>query len=299
MSLHLPGMDHDLYPFSPLPTRPPLHWPGSASVAFSVILYLECWEMDPPPGALTEPRFKDPFGDFRPDYRTYSWREYGNRVGIFRIVDLLDRYGIKPTVAANAEALERYPFLVEQLLKRGYPFAAHGTLATRMLSSRMNEAEETHYIACCLDAVARATGKRPSGWISQDYGESPRTPALLAEAGITHIVDWPNDEQPYLLSTKPRMVSIPSQPEWDDVQLLWHRRLPTPRFPGLVREAFETLHQDGIEGGRFFGLHIHPWLFGMPHRIGYLGQALNSLTGFRRVWRASLEEVAQHILAPP
>ncbi len=89
-----PGMDHDLYPFSPMPDRAALAWPGGARVAFAPVVYLEHWELHPPEGALRDPRFRDPFGDFRPDYRSYTWREYGARLGIFRIFEALDRHGL-------------------------------------------------------------------------------------------------------------------------------------------------------------------------------------------------------------
>src|SRR3546814_12822650 len=108
-SFRSPGMDHDLYRFSALPDRPPLRWPGGARVAFTVTLYLEHWELDPPAAAVRDPRFKDPFGDFRPDYRTYTIRAYGKRVGVFRILDAPDRRGLPPTVQCNARARQSHP----------------------------------------------------------------------------------------------------------------------------------------------------------------------------------------------
>ncbi len=292
-----PGMDHDLYPFAPLPRRPALAWPGGARLAFWVVVHLERWELDPPAGALRDPRFKDPNGDFRPDYRSYSIREYGNRVGIFRIFEALDRHGIRATVAANSAACERYPFLVEECRRRGWEFAAHGSHATRMLSSRLSEAQERAAIGEAIERITQAAGARPTGWISQDFGESARTPQLLAESGMEYLADWPNDDQPYLMTTQPPLVSIPYQAEWDDVQALWHRRILTPDYPALVEEACAVLHGEGARSGRSFGLGIHPWLFGMPHRIRYLVQALERLSGFDGVWQAPLGEIARHARA--
>ncbi len=292
-----PGMDHDLYPFSPMPGRGPLAWPGGARVAFAPVVYLEHWELHPPEGALRDPRFRDPFGDFRPDYRSYTWREYGARLGIFRIFEALDRHGLCATVAANTSALERYPQLVEEGLRRGWEFTAHGTHATRMVSGALTEAEERAVIGESIAAVERATGHRPSGWISQDFGQSARTPQLLAEAGFRYLADWPNDDQPYWMTTRPPILSIPCQSELDDVQLLWHRRLLTPRYPALVEEGFRVLHAEGAESGRSFQLGIHPWLFGMPHRIRYLDETLARLGRFGGVWRTTLGAIADHIHA--
>ena len=106
-----------------------------------------------------------------PNYKVHAQYEYGNRVGVVRVLDLLDRHKLPVTVAANAGACEKYPYLVRQFGERGYEFAAHGTFATRMLSSQMSEAEERAAIASSLDTIARTAGTRPRGWIGQDYGE--------------------------------------------------------------------------------------------------------------------------------
>jgi len=287
-----PGMDHDLYPYSAIKDRPPLDWPGGARIAFAPVVYLEHWELDPPMGALRDPRFRDPYGDFRPDIRGFTWREYGARVGIFRVFEALDRHSLTATVAANASALDRYPQLVEECLRRGWEVAAHGTHATRMASSAMGEAEERAFIAEAVAAVERATGTRPTGWISQDWGQSARTPRLLVEAGLTYLADWPNDDQPYWMTTTPPILVIPCQSELDDVQLLWHRRVLTPRYPALVGEAFRLLHG---EGGRSLNLGLHPWLMGMPHRIRYLDEALERIGRFDGVWNTTLGAIAGHI----
>ncbi len=244
-----------------------------------------------------DPRFRDTLGDFQPDIRSNTWREYGARIGFFRIFEVLDRHGLTTTVAANASALTRYPQLVEECLRRGWAFAAHGTHATRMASSAMSEEQERTLIGDCAEAIERATGKRPPGWISQDFGQSARTPQLLAEAGFRYLADWPNDDQPYWMTTAPPILSIPCQSEQDDVQLLWHRRLLTPRYPALVEEGFRVLHEEGAGSGRSFTLGIHPWLFGMPHRIRYLDETLARLARFEAVWNATLDAIADHLHA--
>jgi allantoinase len=294
MTTRQQGMDHALYSYSPLPERPALRWPNQAKLAFTIFLYFEYWELDPPESSLRDRRFDELSGYFFPDYRTYSWREYGNRVGIFRILDLLDKHGLKATVAANGEACVRYPFLVEEFSRRGYEFAAHGTHATRMITSKMSEEEERRAIDEAIRTVEQCTGRRPTGWVGQDYGESTRTPALLSQAGIDYVADWPNDDQPYRFDGVNGLVSIPNQSEWDDVQLHWHRRMPMRRYPQIVGEAFETLLAEGEASGRFFGLHVHPWLLGMPHRVHALRDALERIANRPDVWQATASEVAGH-----
>jgi allantoinase len=295
MSTRRPGMDNPYYAYAPLPARPRLRWPSGARVAFWVLLHLEYWELDPPKEAVRDPRFVSEFGNFFPDYRTWSQREYGNRVGIFRILEVLDRYGIKATVAAGSAACVRYPALIAEFSRRGYELVAHGTHATRLISSRMSEAEERQFIGEAIQAVARATGKLPRGWLGQDHGESARTPRLLAEAGMDYLLDWANDDQPYAMRVGAPLIAIPNQVEWDDVQLFWLRRVDSWRYPALVGEAIEVLHQEGEQSGRSFGLSLHPWLFGMAHRIRYLDEALGRITAHRGLWQATACEIADWV----
>jgi peptidoglycan/xylan/chitin deacetylase (PgdA/CDA1 family) len=285
-------MDHPHYPFSALPSRPPLAWPDGARVAFWVLLHLEHWELTPPADAVRDARFVSEFGNFAPDYRTWSQREYGNRVGIFRILDVLDRHGIKASVAAGAAACALYPGLIEECRRRNYEFIAHGSYATRLISSRMSEAEERAAIGESIAAVERATGRRPRGWLGQDHGESARTPGLLAEAGIDYVLDWANDDQPYAMTVGRPMIAIPNQVEWDDIQLFWIRRVDSWRYPALVGEAFEVLYEEGARSGRSFVISLHPWLFGMAQRIRYLDEALDRLAGRPAVWQATAGEIA-------
>lgn len=282
------GMDNPWYEFSPIVRRPPLLWPQGKRIAFWVLLCIEHWELDPPGEAHRDPRFVGEYGSFYPDFRTWSQREYGNRVAIYRVLEMLDRYGIKATVALNSSAARRYPNLVGECARRGWEFIGHGSHATRMLTSRMSSDEERASIADALDTLTRYTGGRPRGWHGQDYGESSRTPALLAEAGLDYVADWPNDDQPYALKVGRPLVSLPVQPEWDDVQQLWLRRIPMSRYADIVAEAFDVLRG---EGGRVFCLSLHPWLIGMAHRIRYLDIALQRVMAQDGVWQASGSEI--------
>jgi peptidoglycan/xylan/chitin deacetylase (PgdA/CDA1 family) len=287
------GMDNPWYDFSPYPKRPKLNWPRNARVAFYVVLHLEYYELLPPDGIVKDSRFTGEFGTYHPDYRTWTQREYGNRTGIFRVLDVLDRYQIRAGVAVNAMAAERYPFLMEQFRKRNYEIIGHGVSANRMISSKMSEAEEKQEIATSLAALEKASGTAPRGWLGQEFGESQRTPKLLADAGFDYVLDWPNDDQPYPMHVGDgrKFVSMPNQPEWDDVQQLWLRRINTTRYPDIVGDAFELLHH---EGGQVFNLSIHPWLMGMAHRIKYLDEALRRVERFGNVWHATPGEVAKH-----
>lgn len=286
------GMDHSLYPYSALPQRRELVWPGAARIAFWICLHLEYWELDPPTGALHPPGVEGTWQIYFPDYRTYSHREYGNRIGIFRVLDALDQFGFRCTASVNAEICRRYPHLVEECLSRNWEIAAGGTHATRMITSNMSEEEESAYIAECKEVVTRCTGKAPAGWIGQDFNESARTLPLVAAQGFEYVADWPNDDQPYWMTTTTPIVSIPQQTEWDDLTLLWIRQITTQRYSDVVLEAFRTLLAEGRSSGRVFVLNVRPWLFGQPHRIKYLRKILGEIAGCRGVWNATASEIA-------
>jgi Predicted xylanase/chitin deacetylase len=287
-----PGMDHDLYRFSPITARPALRWPEGKAVAMNVILYFEHWELGPPKGSYQDPRLRDPIADFYPAYRMWTWREYGHRVGIFRILKLLDELGLPVTVAANSAACQRFPYLVEAFLKRGYEFAAHGTHASRMLTSRMSETEERAVIAESIDVLTRLSGRRPAGWVGQDMGESTRTPAILADMGFDYLIDWPNDDQPFPMTLGRPMVALPLQSEWDPVQSIWSRKIAPERYAVLVGEALQTLQEEGRESGRYFGLQIHPWILGKPHIFPHFARALRAAATSDDMWLATAGETA-------
>jgi len=285
-------MDNPFYGYRSAASHPPLAWPGGKRIAFIVRLHLEYWQMTPPEGSLQDPRYVGEYGSFRPDYRTWSQREYGNRVGIFRLLEVLDRYPVRLTIPVNAACAYRHQPLIDLLAQRGAEFVGHGAFANRLVSSAMAADEERQLIARCLDALEAATGRRPRGWASQDAGESLHTLELLADAGVQYVMDWPNDDSPFVFTNPAGLVSIPDQPEWDDVQQLWLRRLPMERYVEMVDEAFQVL---AAERGRVFVLSLHPWLIGMAHRIRYLDEALHRIFSgpdAGAAWLATAGEVA-------
>lgn len=293
--LREPGMDNDYYEWSPLVGRTPLRWPHGARVALCVVVCLEHYEIQPPEDAYAAPNLLGTLGrNPYPDFRTFSMREYGNRVGVFRVMQALDRAGIRATAAIDAATAERCPFVVEQCRTRGWEFAGHGQTVNRMISSRMSEDEERAYLRTSIDAVERFTGERPRGWLGPEFGESARTPALLAEAGLTYVLDWPNDDQPYQMHTpNGALISVPVSIEHDDTFAHWYRRMTMARWRRSVEEAFATLHEEGALDGRLFVLNLHPWLIGQPYRVSYLEEVLATLGGYADVWKATAGEVAE------
>ena len=280
-----PGMDHSLYPFRSLTAAPRFVWPDGARIAFTVTLILDHWELDPPKDAYPDPRIVSPLGKFFPDWLTWSHRLYGARVGIFRILDVLDQFNIKPSVALGTAAAKQYPELIDALVTRDACFMAHGDYASRRITSRMRD--EASFIAAARDGIAAVTGQAPAGWCGQDFNESADTPHLLTKAGFRYTTDWANDDRPYLLSSG--LLALPPQPEWNDLECMWLRRVTPPVWSANIVEAFTVLHE---EGHAVFNLTLHPWLTGQAHRIRYLRDALRQILGKPHVWRGTTDQVA-------
>lgn len=264
-----------------------------------VLLVLEHWDAEPGVDDRRDPRLVGEFGSFTPDWRSWSQREYGLRIGIFRVLDALAAAGLTPAVAVNARVLQRLPALVRQLDALGVEWIAHGESATRMMHAGMSVPAQRTLITSSAAAVLEATGRPPAGWLSQDWGTTPDTFALLAEAGLRYTLDWTNDDAPFTLRTDPPLVAVPLSAEFDDVQCQWMRHLTPHEHAAVVRTGFLRLRDEARAMGPdapseasvnadadtarpattrpVFGLALHPWLSGMSSRIGALRTLLADL----------------------
>jgi peptidoglycan/xylan/chitin deacetylase (PgdA/CDA1 family) len=247
-------------------------------VALCVIVTLEHLEWSRSPGSFQLPTRAGGYGPGPfPDVTAWSHREYGHRVGIFRVLDVLARHGVTPTIAMDVLTAEHYPFLVRHCLGRGAEIMAHGISVSRMITSRMSDEEERDYIQAPVQRLTRATGKAPAGWLVPESGESPRTPGLLAEARIRYVCDWVNDEQPYPLKVpggNSRLAHHLAAGRRQRPLGSADRSRPVRR---MIGDTCETLYRDGATTGRLLVLHLHPWLIGQPFRIGCLDATLGRI----------------------
>jgi peptidoglycan/xylan/chitin deacetylase (PgdA/CDA1 family) len=178
-------------------------------------------------------------------------------------------------------------------MKRGWEIAAHGNAVTQVISSRLAEADERAQIAAALGAIEHATGTRPAGWHGPEYGESARTPGILASLGVKYLLDWPNDELPYAMTTASgTLVSVPMLVDFDDVFAHWYRKLTMARWQRSIADALDQLLEDGRTRPRMLILNLHPWLIGQPWRISYLDAVLADLRRREGIWLASAGEIA-------
>ena len=285
------GMDHDYYDWSMLADRKPVSWPGDAKVALWVNVALQFFPLNQegkpfaPVGGMTTAY---------PDLRHYTLRDYGNRVGIFRILKVLDQYGVKPTFAMNTQLAERYPYLLKRITERGDEIICHGWNMDSPHYGGQDKDEEDALIGKSLDRLRELTGQRVEGWISPSKSQSSHTPELLVKHGVKYMCDWINDELPYPFRTPAGdITAMPLSTELEDRFIMQANLHSESEYADQIEDAFDFLYKEAEEkgGGRMLALSIHPWMLGQPHRIGKLEQVLAHITAREGVWSASAGEI--------
>lgn len=283
------------FPYVPITQRPKIEWPGGARLALWVIPNIEFFGLDDPmPGNHNErtPREQAKL----PMVRAWSQREYGNRIGIFRIMDVLDRYGIRATVALNSDICDHQPQIMEAAVQRQWEFMGHNeTNAVRL--NEMPPEKESQSIKTTLARIARATGKKPQGWLSSGLTETWNTLDHLIDEGVQYVADWTCDDQPFLMNVEGRrIVSIPYSFEINDAPMIYYNKVSTADFEEMIKRQFDVLYAEGAQSGRVMAICLHPFIIGVPHRIGALDSALKYICSHEGVWRATGEEIVRHYL---
>jgi peptidoglycan/xylan/chitin deacetylase (PgdA/CDA1 family) len=273
------------FDYVPITERPPLHWPDGARVAVYVGLNVEHFLVDRPSTSIWPGT-----ANLVPDALNYGWRDYGARVGFWRVADLLDRHGVRASVLLNSTVAEHYPQLIEAGRSRDWAWLAHGK-TNSVLHANLDRTAEHALLTEITDTIEQATGTRPRGWMGPGLTETFETPGLLAELGYRYLLDWTNDDQPYRLTT-PGLISVPYTVELNDL-MVFGNGTPGPEYVRMVRDAYEQLSS---EGGRVLALALHPFMIGQPFRAKYLGEALAFLAAQPDVWLTTSDEISQHFL---
>jgi len=280
-------------PFGYLPAirRPKLELPGEARVAVWIGLNVEHYPFGRPGFSISPVTAGLPV-----DPMNYGWRDYGPRVGVWRVMDVLDRLGVRASVLLNSDVCHRYPAIVEAGLERDWAWLAHGR-DNATLQADMSREEERRYLAEVVDTIERATGRRPRGWLGPALTETANTPALLAELGLTYVCDWCNDDVPYPLEVDgAAMLSVPYSIEANDITLLVDKSLTGPEYLQVLTDQFDVLYDEGGDGARVMAIPLHPFLVGQPFRIRYLEAALEHVARHEHVWLATSDEIADWYL---
>ncbi|HEV8640788.1 MAG TPA: polysaccharide deacetylase family protein [Methylomirabilota bacterium] len=292
--LSLPS--HNRYDFSPIQKRKDYSWPGGKRLAFYVALNIEHF-------AFGTGRVLDPTNrGGPPTQRNFAWLDYGNRVGIWRLFGMLDQLKLPATILLNGQVAELYPDIVEKIRSRDDDVLGHGRTNSELLTGRW-EHDEARIIAETTAAIEKHVGVRPTGWMGPGAAESNVTPDLLKEAGYTHILDWPMDDQPLWMRTRSGpILSIPYPLELNDAGTLAQRDHTGREFADMVVDQFDELVEQSEHYPLVLGLSLHGYIVGQPFRARPLHQALKHCVQHKlkdRVWYTRAGEIADYCFKLP
>lgn len=282
------GMDHDRYDYSNLFRHPRVEWPGGARVALVVVPVLEWFPLNMDPSKML---VKAVGGMDRPypDYWNYTTRDYGTRVGIYRIFRVLDELGLQASVAMNARIAERHPFLVREVRRRNWEVIAHGLDMSHVFHGKSAEADEAAAIAEAARILREACPDGVRGWLSPMQSESHLTLDLLSEQGFDYTLDWNVDDLPLAMNTrKSPIYGVPFALDINDRQSVHDFNLSNEEYTEQLVDSFTTLWEEaGRHGGRVMTISANSWITGQPNRIAAFRAALERICSHPGVWPAT------------
>lgn len=292
------------YDFVPLPDRRPLRFPDGARLALIVTVNIEYWEThragqkEPlfPGGPATIPHALP--GDVL-DTANWTWREYGQRIGIWRVIDFFDRMGVAPSCTMNGLIAVERRRIVDAVNERGWELVPHNWAQNDLLTYYAAEPEkERAVIRRTLDAYEKVVGRPAKAWLSSAIRGTRHTPAFLKEFGLVAYCDYLNDDQPYLIkTTHGPIVAVPYSNDLNDFNMFARGGMSTAAGIEMLRLAFERLYEEGAATGRIMNLGLHPHVIGQPHRIAALEEFLAYAKSRPQVWFPTREQLATWYLA--
>ncbi|MBA2556023.1 MAG: polysaccharide deacetylase family protein, partial [Chloroflexi bacterium] len=244
---------------------------------------IEYYELDPPQNPQ-----RAPYPRPHPDVVRFGHRDHGNRVGVWRLLDVMDRLGLRGSVSLSVAVCDHHPEIIRACADRGWEFFSHGTYNTRYVYG-LPEAQERSLIQDSIDTVRRATGQELSGWLGPALTHTERTFELLAEHGIRYVCDLFHDDQPQPLRVPGRMISLPYSWEINDFVAYYLYGATPRRYGDMLRAQFDQLY---AEGGTVVCVPLHPFLAAQAHRIGPIEDALAYMLDHDGVWAATGREIA-------
>lgn len=291
------------YDYIPLPKRQPLKWPNGARVALIITLNLETWDLikdtDKPYYAGGPAILPDVLPGNVPDFPNFTWREYGQRVGIWRLFELFDKMGAKASCTANAVTFQRRREMTDAVLERGWELLTHNWEQGELLSNFAHDpAREREIVLASLAEFVKHTGRKSKGWLSSSLRGTLQTADILAEQGCTFYCDIMNDDQPYLLKTpNGPIVSIPYSNEINDFTFITRKNFTTDQFAQALIEELDVLYDEGATTGRIMNVGLHPHVSGRAHRIRAIREFIQHAQSLPGVWWATREEIAAWYLS--
>ncbi len=285
---------HHRYDYLPITRRRPYSWPTGRGLAVYVAINLEHFAFGDGLGAELAP------GGPQPDVLNFAWREYGNRVGIWRLLELLDELELPCSVLANSTIYDHCPEVMDAFRRRGDEIVGHGrTNAERQ--GVLTETAEAALVAEATQRIAAAERAPPRGWLGPWISESPMTPDLLQEHGYTYVLDWCMDDQPIWLRTRRgRILAVPYPQELNDIPAIVARRMDAKPFADMIIDNFDEMREQAKRMPLVMGVALHPYIVGQPYRLRHLRRALRHVAARRsELWMTTAGAIASHCLTLP
>lgn len=281
--------DHGRYHYSPITRRADYTWPGGKRLAVYIGLNLEHFAFGEGLGAELAP------GGPQPDVLNYAWRDYGNRVGAWRMRDMFDELDMPASVIANSAMYAYAPELMSAFRDRGDEIVGHGRTNSER-QSVLDRAQETALIAEATGILTDAEMMKPKGWLSPWIAESLDTPDLLAEAGYGYTLNWCMDDQPVWMETSAgRLLSIPYPQEVNDIPAIVARKDSAADFADMIIDNFDEMLEQSAQQPLVMGIALHPYLVGQPYRLRHLRRALTHIASHRdEIWLTRSGAIHDH-----
>jgi allantoinase len=286
------GMDHTRFGYANLFRRSPVKWPGGARVALVVVPVLEWFPLNVASTA-TPVRVVGGMERPYPDYWNYTMRDYGTRVGVFRIFKVLDELGIPASVAINAGLARRHPFLLREITRRNWELVAHGLDMGHIAYEGVDPEQERATLDRAVSMLRADSGQKVSGWLSPMQSESHATPDLLASHGLRYTLDWNNDDLPVRMSTQHGpLYGVPFALDISDRLSVLEFNLSNAAYTEQLVDCFTTLWREAEHaGGRVMSVAAHSWLTGQANRVKALRDALEIITRHPHVWPTTYDQM--------
>ena len=285
-------MEPNRYDYSAIIDRPKIRWPNNARVAFWISPNLEHYHYNPPHNPIRSLLVRTP----APDTHFYAYRDYGNRVGFWRMLEVTDKHEMPCTISLNVAVLDHFPEIRDAMVERDFTYMSHGIYNTHLLYG-MSQDDEREFYRDTIDTIKKHTGKDLKGMLGPALSNNEDTPDRMAEAGLIYHVDWFHDDQPVPLKVKKgKLVSVPYSIELNDAIFPGHG-LDAEQFAQTIKDQFDVLYEEGAESGMVMCIALHPYWIGQPNRIKYLDEALTHILSHDGVWKTTADEIAEYYIA--
>jgi peptidoglycan/xylan/chitin deacetylase (PgdA/CDA1 family) len=271
---------HGRYGYSAITRRPDYGWPGGGRLAVYLGFNIEHFDFGAGMGAALGPKSPEP------DVLNYSWRDYGNRVGVWRCLELFDQLKLPAAALINTALYDYCPEVIEACVKRGDELVGHGHTNSERQSD-FSEVEEKKLLESCRDKMKKTSGQTPSGWLSPWISESAVTPDLLAETGYRYTLNWCHDDQPVKFATRSgkTLWSIPYPQELNDIPMIVARQMDGADFADMIVDNFDEMLRQSADQPLVMGIALHPYLVGQPYRLRHLRRALKHVKSRpKKIW---------------